>query len=48
MDDRWIAINLVAGCYHGAGIQHDHLLLVPADLKTDISEQFEFDFRSLT
>lgn len=38
---------MVAGHYEGwHGIQHHHLLLVPADLKTDIFEQYEFDSRS--
>jgi hypothetical protein len=49
-DDRWIAIDLVAGHYEGPphGTQHHHLLLVPADLKTDTAQQFDFEYQPQT
>jgi hypothetical protein len=47
-DDRWIAVDLVAGHYDGRrhDVQHHHLLLLPADLKTNATHQLEFDTRS--
>src|ERR1035438_2592925 len=49
-DDRWIAIDLVAGHYEVPphGTQHHHLLLVPADLKTDTAQQFDFEYQPQT
>jgi len=44
-DDRWIAVDLVAGHYGGFEIQKHHLLLLSNDLKAGTAEQFDFDYR---